>query len=125
MAAALMIGGVFLLARDPRALAEWYRRRLGWDLAYLADEGAYYVELYYRELDRPEQHQHLVFAIMPGDPGEPGQGGSSSGSISTTGARQRAVAQVAGWQRTRSDSCRATPSTPTERERGWSCGLVF
>ena len=74
MASALMIGGVFLLARDPRALAEWYRRHLGWELAYLSDERAYYFELYYSELDRPEQHQHLVFAIMPGDPGEPGQG---------------------------------------------------
>jgi glyoxylase I family protein len=74
MAGALMIGGVFLLARDPRALAAWYERHLGWELAYLADESAYYVELYYRELDHPEQHQHLVFAIMPGDPGEPGQG---------------------------------------------------
>ena len=74
MAKALMIGGVFLLARDPRALADWYRRHLGWELVYLAEEGAYYIELYYREFDRPEQHQHLVFAIMPGDPGEPGQG---------------------------------------------------
>jgi catechol 2,3-dioxygenase-like lactoylglutathione lyase family enzyme len=74
MASALMIGGVFLLARDPRALAEWYRRHLGLELAYLADEGAYYIELYYRELDHPDQREHLVFAIMPGDPGEPGQG---------------------------------------------------
>jgi catechol 2,3-dioxygenase-like lactoylglutathione lyase family enzyme len=74
MASALMIGGVFLLARDPRALAEWYRRHLGWELAYLADEGAYYIELYYRELDHPDQREHLVFAIMPGDRGEPGQG---------------------------------------------------
>jgi catechol 2,3-dioxygenase-like lactoylglutathione lyase family enzyme len=72
MAGALMIGGVFLLARDPRVLAEWYERHLGWELGYLPEEGAYYVELYYRELDRPEQRQHLVFA-MRGDPGEPGQ----------------------------------------------------
>jgi catechol 2,3-dioxygenase-like lactoylglutathione lyase family enzyme len=74
MARALMIGGVFLLASNPRTLAEWYRRYLGWELGYLADEGAYYVELYYREPDDAGQHQHLVFAIMPGDPGEPGQG---------------------------------------------------
>jgi len=74
MANALMIGGVFLLARDPRALAEWYRRHLGWELAYLDNERAYYIELYYRELGHPEQRQNLVFAIMPGDPGEPGQG---------------------------------------------------
>jgi hypothetical protein len=44
MASALMIGGVFLLARDPRALADWYRRHRGWELAYLADESAYYIE---------------------------------------------------------------------------------
>jgi glyoxylase I family protein len=73
-AGALMIGGVFLLARNPRALAGWYQRHLGWELGHLADEGAYYVELYYGELDHPEQQQHLVFAIMPGDPGQPGQG---------------------------------------------------
>jgi catechol 2,3-dioxygenase-like lactoylglutathione lyase family enzyme len=74
MTGALMIGGVFLLANDPRALAEWYQRHLGWKLEYLADEKAYYAELYYRERDLPEQEQHLVFAIMPGDPGKPGEG---------------------------------------------------
>jgi glyoxylase I family protein len=69
-----MIGGVFLLSRDPRSLAEWYRQHLGWDLRFLADEGAYYTELYYRELDHPNRRRHLVYAIMPGDPGPPGQG---------------------------------------------------
>jgi len=63
-----MIGGVFLLSRNPEALADWYRRHLGWELAFLPDEG-YYTELYFREDDDPEQRQHLVFAIMPGDPG--------------------------------------------------------
>ena len=29
MPKALMIGGVFLLARDPHSLAEWYQRHLG------------------------------------------------------------------------------------------------
>jgi glyoxylase I family protein len=41
MAKALMIGGGFLLARDPRGLAQWYQRHLGWELGYLADESAY------------------------------------------------------------------------------------
>ena len=68
MARALMIGGVFLLSRDPTALAEWYRRYLGWQLDFLPDEG-YYTELYFRENDRPDLARHLVFAIMPGDPG--------------------------------------------------------
>jgi glyoxylase I family protein len=74
MGKARMIGGVFLLARDPRLLAEWYQRHLGWRFDYLADDATYYVELYYREADDPEQRQHLVYAIMPGDPGEPGRG---------------------------------------------------
>lgn len=73
MGRALMIGGVFLLSRDPAALAEWYRRHLGWQLDFLPDEG-YYTELYFREHDRPDQARHLVFAIMPGDPGAPGEG---------------------------------------------------
>jgi len=68
MGRAVMIGGVFLLSRDPAALADWYRRHLGWELSVLPGEG-YYTELYFREHDRPEQAQHLVFAIMPGDPG--------------------------------------------------------
>ncbi len=74
MPKALMIGGVFLLARDPHSLAEWYQRHLGWQLRYLADERTYYIELYYQPTDHPEQRQHLVYAIMPGDPGEPGRG---------------------------------------------------
>lgn len=74
MGRALMIGGVFLLSRDPGALADWYRRRLGFELRHLADDDTYYAELYFREDGRPEQRQHLVYAIMPGDPGEPGRG---------------------------------------------------
>jgi catechol 2,3-dioxygenase-like lactoylglutathione lyase family enzyme len=68
MGRALMIGGVFLLSRNPEALADWYRRHLEWELAFLPEEG-YYTELYFREDDEPDQRQHLVFAIMPGDPG--------------------------------------------------------
>jgi catechol 2,3-dioxygenase-like lactoylglutathione lyase family enzyme len=81
MGRAMMIVGVFLLARDPRALADWYRRHLGWELDYISEEDTYCIELYYRETDRPEQLQHLVYAIMPGDPGEPGRG-----HIVTTGS---------------------------------------
>ena len=92
-----MIGGVFLLARDPRALAEWYRRHLGWELGYLADESACYIELYYRELDRSEQQQHLVFAIMPGDPGEPGQGHVIN-YRSTTSTRSSLACTRTAWR---------------------------
>ena len=41
MGRAMMIGGVFLLARDPRALADWYRRHLGWELDYISEEDTY------------------------------------------------------------------------------------
>jgi catechol 2,3-dioxygenase-like lactoylglutathione lyase family enzyme len=74
MGRALMIGGFFLLSRDPAALADWYRRHLGCELGYLPDDDTFYAELYFREADRPEQRQHLVYAIMPGDPGKPGSG---------------------------------------------------
>ena len=54
----MKIGGVFLLARDPAALAAWYHRHLGVELEEMPD-GTHYVE----------SEQQLVFAIMPGDPG--------------------------------------------------------
>jgi catechol 2,3-dioxygenase-like lactoylglutathione lyase family enzyme len=68
MGRALMIGGVFLLSREPERLADWYRQHLGWEFGFLPDEG-FYTELYFREDGDPEQRQHLVFAIMPGEPG--------------------------------------------------------
>jgi catechol 2,3-dioxygenase-like lactoylglutathione lyase family enzyme len=71
---ALMIGGIFLLARDPRALAAWYERHLGWHLLDLDEDGTSYIELYFREDDEPARRQHLVYAIMPGDPGIPNSG---------------------------------------------------
>ena len=70
----LMLGGVFLLARDPAALAEWYQRHLGWHLRYLPEDETYYDELYYLMPDAAEDRAHLVYAIMPGDPGQPGTG---------------------------------------------------
>jgi catechol 2,3-dioxygenase-like lactoylglutathione lyase family enzyme len=74
MGRALMIGGVFLISRDPGALAEWYRRHLGWELEYISDEDTYYLPLFFREDEQPKQRQNLVYSIMPGDPGEPGTG---------------------------------------------------
>jgi len=79
MGNALMIGGVFLLARDPGALAGWYREHLGWQFKVMREDGSRedgtrYVELYYRETGHPDTPQHLVYAIMPGEPGESGQG---------------------------------------------------
>jgi glyoxylase I family protein len=67
-ARAEMIGGVFLLSRDPAAIASWYECHLGWKLEPLPGEG-YYREIYYRDDADPGRRQHLVFAIMPGDPG--------------------------------------------------------
>jgi predicted enzyme related to lactoylglutathione lyase len=69
-----MIGGVFLLARDPGALAAWYREHLGWQFQVMQEDETRYVELYYRDTGRPDTPQHLVYAIMPGEPGEPGRG---------------------------------------------------
>lgn len=69
-----MIGGVFLLARDPEALAGWYREHLGWQFQVMQEDETRYVELYYREIGRPDTPQHLVYAIMPGEPGEAGRG---------------------------------------------------
>jgi len=69
-----MIGGVFVLARDPRALAAWYERHLGWSLRALGEDGTSYLELYFREDAAPERRRHLVYAIMPGDPGPPSTG---------------------------------------------------
>jgi predicted enzyme related to lactoylglutathione lyase len=74
MGNALMIGGVFLLARDPGALAAWYREHLGWQFQVMQEDETRYVELYYRDIGRPDTPQHLVYAIMPGEPGEPGRG---------------------------------------------------
>jgi catechol 2,3-dioxygenase-like lactoylglutathione lyase family enzyme len=68
MGRALMIGGVFLLSRNPEALADWYRTHLGWEFASLPDE-RHYTELYFRDDENAERRHHLVFAIMPGDPG--------------------------------------------------------
>jgi catechol 2,3-dioxygenase-like lactoylglutathione lyase family enzyme len=69
-----MIGGVFLLARDPARLAEWYRCHLGWELRHLPEEEAHFIELYYTADDESEPRQHLVYAIMRGDPGAPDSG---------------------------------------------------
>ena len=74
MGRALMIGGVFLVSRDPGALAGWYRRHLGWELEHMPDEDTYYTPVFYRDDERTEQREHLVFSIMPGDPGAPGTG---------------------------------------------------
>jgi catechol 2,3-dioxygenase-like lactoylglutathione lyase family enzyme len=108
-----MIGGVFLLTHDPRALAKWYERHLGWELRYLADEGAYYTELYYREPDRPDRPQHLVYAIMPGDPGAPGQGHIINYRVDDIDAIVESL-QGLMWK------CRRSPSDPMPRDRASS-----
>jgi glyoxylase I family protein len=69
-----MIGGVFLLARDPGALADWYRRHLGSQLEAMGGDTTWYEALPYRADDDPSTQRSAVFAIMPGDPGPPGTG---------------------------------------------------
>ena len=63
-----MIGGVFLLSRDPEALANWYRRHFGWELGAPPWRGLLPRALLPRGRE-PKQRQHLVFAMMPDDPG--------------------------------------------------------
>ncbi len=56
MGRALMVGGVFLLARDPRSLAEWYQRLLGWQLEYLAASHCVVDQTYQRTLGGRVRH---------------------------------------------------------------------
>jgi len=59
--AEISIGGVFLYARDPSALAEWYRRNLGIEAAYIEGERAYTCEF-------GDGSDRIVWAIMERKP---------------------------------------------------------
>jgi catechol 2,3-dioxygenase-like lactoylglutathione lyase family enzyme len=74
MGRTLMIGGVFLLSRDPERLADWYRRHFGFDLRSMEGDETRFAVLNYRDDAEPASRRDLAFAIMPGEPGEPGQG---------------------------------------------------
>jgi len=58
------IGGVFIYSNNPKRLAEWYAQHLGIDLKTEEAQGAYYTEIWYRDIDSPRKKLHTVFAIM-------------------------------------------------------------
>lgn len=54
------IGGIFIKAKDPEALREWYRRHLGLDVQ---DWGG--VAFRWHEPGRPNEHGSTVWSVMP------------------------------------------------------------
>ncbi len=70
------IGGAFIYSNNPKALAEWYSKHLGIELASDEPGGTYYTETWYRDPDDPAKKPHAIFAIMPAaEPlGPPGGG---------------------------------------------------
>ncbi len=62
------IGGVFIYASDPHALAAWYAEHF--ELAFLSSEeerakGMYYLQFHYRKDDDPSVRWNTTFAILP------------------------------------------------------------
>jgi len=57
------IGGVFLKARDPKALGAWYKEKLG---IPLRDDGAWAL-LQWRDRDDPERLGTTVWSLFPSD----------------------------------------------------------
>lgn len=68
MAKAVGFGGVFLKARDPKALAAWYAEHLG-----IADQGGGSLGF-----DGPESQGMTVFAHFPADTKYFGEGGQAA-----------------------------------------------
>lgn len=59
------IGGVFLYTDDPKALADWYRDRLGLECEYNDAVGAYYHEFRQRDLTDTARLLRTTWAILP------------------------------------------------------------
>ena len=55
------IGGVFLKARDPEAMANWYREHLG-----IATKDGY-TDFKWRDKDKPDQIGQTVWSLFPAD----------------------------------------------------------
>lgn len=58
----LGISGVFLFANDPKSLQQWYRDRLGLDLACWGEDSCYGIDLPHTLPDG--QESHTVFSIQ-------------------------------------------------------------
>lgn len=61
------IGGVFFKARDPAALAAWYRAHLG--VPVDAAEGATYGAFEWEDPSRPDRRGQTVWSAFPADTG--------------------------------------------------------
>ena len=57
------VGGVFLFAKNPKALANWYREFLGIETEDY--NGTYYHEFLYRHQENPKREGRLTWSIMP------------------------------------------------------------
>jgi catechol 2,3-dioxygenase-like lactoylglutathione lyase family enzyme len=55
------IGGIFFKAKEPAALAAWYREHLGID----SNDG--YADFPWREADRPDELGRTVWSLFPAD----------------------------------------------------------
>ena len=53
------IGGVFFKAKDPKAMAAWYRKNLG-----IQSRGGF-ADFTWRDKDHPEETGHTTWAIFP------------------------------------------------------------
>lgn len=56
------VGGVFIYAKDPKPLADWYAEHLG--IETVVEGTAYYREFMYRRIDDPERTARTTWAIM-------------------------------------------------------------
>jgi predicted enzyme related to lactoylglutathione lyase len=65
------IGGVFFKAKDPKAMAAWYRNNLG-----IQSKGGY-SDFTWRDKDHPEEMGHTTWAIFPTNTAYFGQSSSS------------------------------------------------
>jgi len=63
MAIVNFVGGVFLFAKNPEALANWYRDFLGIETENF--NGTYYHEFLYRHHDNPKREGRMTWSIMP------------------------------------------------------------
>ena len=56
------IGGVFIYAKDPKALADWYAEHLG--IETVGESGTYYHEFMYRRIGDPDRTARTTWAIL-------------------------------------------------------------
>ena len=117
MAKAVGVGGIFLKAKDPKALSAWYATHLG----IPAQDGGSLA------FDGPETAGMTVFSHFPRDTGYFGEGGQEvDGEL--PGRRSGCAAGPVGGRgcahrpKTRRFASGALPGSGTRRATGWNCG---